>query len=487
MKKIKHLKSIRYIVLLVLALTVLWTGQKEVSADTEQGSITVHLNELGTPKNDVKFSVYRVGSWNGSEGKWTLDESLAGSGVVLDKITNAEELESAAKALIATGSLEAYKTAEGQTDSSGSMLLSGLSWGVYLLEQKSGEDTYGTVAPFLVNIPSFDQDGNRISDLTVTPKAQAPIKEGAGRIEVTKRAGYLDPELLEVVNLIPADAVYYVGIFRDAQGNFPYGTDYIRKIEMKGVSSGTAVFENLPEGTYYIFETDSQGNAYQIDEVQTDNAISWICQLDEGSTQEVKLEGNADTPEGKVGLFNLYYDLPDEYHYQAGVTVKKKVLDEDGDTTDVDDTFYAGIFRDKEGTDLYQVVELVQNGSVSVDVPLGGESGQDPITYYVYETDKDGERIDKDSFDFEVSGEGGAELKEANETVTLTITNKQKPEGSGGSGDSDDSDGSGSSGDSRSSVKTGDNTPIALYIVILAAALAVIIFMIYRKSRKGRK
>lgn len=483
MKRIKHLKTMMCIVLMVMALAVLWTIQKDAVAETELGSITVQLNELGTPKGNVKFAAYRVGDWNGSEGKWELDESLAGTGVVLDKITNAEEMGVAATKIIQESNLEGFKAAEGQTDDTGKMVLSGLQWGVYLLQQKSGEDTYGTVTPFLVNIPTFDEDGNRNSDLSVKPKGEAPIKGGAGRIEVTKRAGYMDPELMEIIDLMPSNAVYYVGIFRDKEGTIPYGTDYIRSISINGVSSGTAVFDNLGEGTYYIFETDSQGNSYKIDEVQSGNPYTWVCQLEEGSTQEIKLDGKAETPAGKVGLYNLYYDLPEGYSFQGSVTIAKKVLNRKKEETTVNDTFYAGIFRDKEGTDLYQVVELTQNGSVTVEVPLGGETGQDPITYYVYETDKDGNRVDEETFDFEVSGEGKVALEKENLSGTVSITNTRKPKESD---DDSGTSGSNSSTQRTSTKKTGDDTPIALYVVILVAALAILVFVVRGRNRKGR-
>lgn len=482
MKRWKYGKTMLCIVMMVMALTVLWTIQKDAVADTEPGSITVQLNELGTPKGNVKFTAYRVGDWNGSEGKWELDNSLAGTGIVLDQLTTADEMEAAARKLIQESNLEQYKAAEGLTSDSGTLVLSGLNWGVYLLQQQSGEDTYGTVNPFLVNMPAFDEKGNQTGNLTVEPKGAAPIKHGAGRIEVTKRAGYLDPELFEVIDLIPTDAVYYVGLFRDKDGAYPYGNDYMRTIHMKGIGTGTAVYENLGEGTYYIFETDSEGNPYKIDEMQQ-GTYSWVCQLEEGSSQEVKLDGKAEAPAGTVGLYNLYYDLPDGYSFMGKINVAKKVLDEDEKVTTTQDTFYAGIFRDKEATDLYQVVELTQNGTVTVEVPLGGENGQDPITYYVYETDQNGKRVDEETFDFEVSGEGKVELKKDNLSGTISLTNTQKPE------DADDdsgTSGSNSSTQRTSTKKTGDDTPIALYVGILVAALAIIVFVVRGRNRKGR-
>ena len=483
MKKIKHLRTIFWAFLMIMALGLPLTLQKDVLA-AEEGSITVKLNNLDTPKNDVGFIAYRVGNWNGSEGKWVLEESLKDTGVELDKLEYATDWDSAALKLASAKGLEKIDSVSGKTDESGIMKLSELPWGMYLLVQNSGESEYGTVSPFLAAIP-YVTDGGRKSDLTVEPKAQAPVKEADGRIEVTKKTGYMDPEALEVVDLIPADAVYYVGIFQDKAGKVPYGTDYIKEIHMKGVGTGTAVFENLQEGTYYIFETDSNGNAYIVDEVQADAPYTWVCQLENGSSQEVTLDGKAETPAGSVAFYNLYYDLPSGFFYQGSINIEKKVI-VDGKQKTVSDTFYAGVFRDKEGTDLYQNIELVQNGTVTVNVPLGGESGDETITYYVYETDKDGNLIDKDSFGYVVSGEGKAKVEQGkmNTDISITNTKKSRSGGSGDSGDKKDSDGS----DKKSNgVKTGDNTPIVFYIGILAAALAVILVLVGNRYLKGRK
>ena len=316
---------------------------------------------------------------------------------------------------------------------------------------------------------------------------------------MTKRVGYLDPELFEIVDLIPEDATYYVGIFRDRQGYIPYGTNYIKSIHMKGISTGTAVFTDLEAGTYYIFETDSKGNVYQPDELQPGEPYSWICQVEDGTTQEITLDGKANTPAGKVGFYNLYYDLPEGYRYKASINIEKKVLNEDEEQTEVNDTFYAGIFRDKEGTDLYQVAELVQNDTVTISVPLGGEEGQEPITYYIFETDKDGNLLDKSTFPYEVSGEDSVDVTKGNLTGDVSLTNvKQETEESTeieeeDGDDSDDSDKSNNSDESKkskkksSSRKTGDDTPITLYVVMLAVALMAVVIMTRSRILKGRK
>ena len=163
------------------------------------------------------------------------------------------------------------------------------------------------------------------------------------------------------------------------------------------------------------------------------------------------------------------------------------------------DTFYAGIFRDKEGTDLYQVAELAQNDTVTISVPRGGEDGQEPITYYIFETDKDGNLLDKSTFPYEVSGEDSVDVTEGNLIGDVSLTNvKQETEESTeieeeDGDDSDNSDGSNNSDNSKkstkksSSRKTGDDTPITLYVVMLAVALMAVVIMTRSQILKGRK
>ena len=493
MKRIKHLKTMMCIALMALALLVLWSVQKDAKAEGEKGSITINLKTIqnskdqDTEKGNVEFAAYKVGSWNGSTGKWELDARLSKTKINLNDLTTADDLEAAATALLEQENLEDLQFEPKKkhvTNEKGYLKFDGLPWGVYLIEQKTGKETYGTVAPLMVTVPYF-VNGTRTADIKLEPKAEGPYINEAGRIVVTKRTGYLDPTLLEVVELIPSNAVYYVGVFKDAQGKKLLGDEYVKEINMKGEPTGTVEFDKLQKGTYYIFETDKNGKAYKIGEQQpvtVDNPYSWVCNLEEGSSQVVSLDGTAESAPGNVGLYNLYYDLPEGYFYQGSITIGKNVFNTKEKQTTVDDTFYAGIFRDAEGKDLYQVVELVQNGTVTVDVPLGGETGQDPITYYVYETDKDGNRLNKNDFEYKITGEGKVNIEQGKLTSSISLTNTKKKAAKDDSDKSDKSDTS----KKTSSKKTGDDTPIAFYVVIFVAALAVLVLMTRSRSLKGR-
>ena len=495
--------------LVLLASGIRMPGQRQaMAAENGPGTLTVQLDDIGTPRGGTGFTAYAVGSLE--EGQWILDESLAGTGVDLNSLTYADEWDAAALKLARAAGDAALEGRSGQTDGAGTLALAGLAAGMYLVVQDSGEDTYGTVSPFLAGLPGRAEDGSAQWAVAVHPKAELPAETDAGRIEVTKRAGYLDPDLLEVIDLIPEDSTYYVGIFQDSRGTVPYGTDYLREIRLQGAGSGTAVFEGLPAGTYYIFETDSAGNAYAVNEVQKQDGYSWACQVEEGSSQEVTLDGKAESPAGTVALYNLYYDMPGGYSYNGNITIEKAVL-ENGVQTTAEETFYAGIFRDPAGTDLYEVTELTQNGSVTVEAPLGGEDGDEDITYYIYETDENGQRLDKSTFGYLVSGEGSVTLTSGRLHGEILLTNTKKeptptptvapttaptvtpttapggttatPGGTGGTGTTPNVQDSGTT--SAASVRTGDDTPILMYVLLAAIALGIALGgAVFLKGRK---
>lgn len=497
MKWQKRLLRITRIFLLVLTLTLPWmlTQQKASAAENNEiGSITIILDELGTPKGNVGFTAYYVGNRDNA-GNWQLTDSLAATGVSLEGLTYADEWDAAALKLVEAAQNGDLSSATGKTDENGNLTFSALNWGMYLIVQNEGSDTYGSVTPFLAGIPYVGDDGIRYNDLTVHPKAKVPA-DAFGRIEVTKRAGNLDDESLEVVDLTPSDTTYYVGLFQDKDGKVPYGADYLHEIRMQGVSTGTTTYENLPAGTYYVFETDSEGNAYVVNEKQTDPFGTWTCKLDDGyTTQMITLDGKADGEPGKIGFYNLYDYFPDGFLYEATLNVTKQVI-VDGEQTTVPDTFHVGIFRDKEATDLVYEEELKQNDQITIEgLALDGENKDQPITYYVYETDGNGNRVDASTFGYIITGEDSVDFRQGNleETVNLVNTKKDEQPAEEPTVTPTETPGNGPSptttpdnrGDGTQPVKTADDTPIAMYLVIVLAAFAVIVISIgYLRGRK---
>lgn len=465
--------------LLLLVLVLPWMIPERVQASTEAGSITINLKDLKTPKGDVIFKAYKVGEWNGAEGSWKLLDCLESTGISLNDLMYASEWDAAAMILSTQSELGTLTSVSGKTDENGVMTFGNLELGMYLVVQE-GESEYGTVSPFLATLP-YTEDGIVKYDMTLQPKAEPPLEDGNGRIVVTKRVGIVDATLLEVVDIIlEEDITYYVGIFKDAQGRIPYGIDYIKEIPMKGLSQGSVTFGNLPAGTYYIFETDEDGNAFQLNDVQEneDNSL-WTCRLDGCETQEVTIDGKSESPAGTIGFYNQYTYLNGYYSYSGIIYISKQVLDDEGEEITVPETFYAGIFYDKDATELCCVVELEQNEMVSVEVPLGGENGDEEITYYVYETDKEGNLIDKKSFGYTVIGEGKVEIRNGSWEDDIAIINMKKSDDTSIKIEKKDTP------EKTNKVRTGDETPIIAYVIMLAAAVfALTVGIIYRRGKK---
>lgn len=360
-----------------------------------------------------------------------------------------------------------------------------------------------------------------VDDIIITPALsgnQYTIENETikGSITVTKRTSVIDENTFDIVAMPVTDATFYVGLFTDAEGTRPYGDDYIRAIHIQDASSGTAVFDELPLGmTYYVFETDANGNALPYRESRTvsaDASGTYYCQGEgeDGGVQAISLALGSETQDASVQLNNVYSGtLPEGFAYESSITITKNVI-KNGSAADTSEVFYAGIFTSEDAAEPYKVVTLKNNGSVTVNVPLGGEDGMEPVTYYIYETDANGNKIDKTSFAYAVGGEGAVSLDTSSTTGTITITNTSKEEltgtetigentssgsdssgdnssGSSGTSDSGSGGSSGSSDTWSSSAKTGDNNRPVLWALFFAAAAAGIIITLRKRGRHVRR
>ena len=334
--------------------------------------------------------------------------------------------------------------------------------------------------------------------VTMTDK-KSDGKEGS--VTVTKKISLVDEDA-NVVEAFAKDYTTYIGIFTDPAGEHPYGGAYLQTVQIHNGSSGSVSFTGLPKGTYYIFETDANGTPIAYDDFQTGDIGSFICTVEDGDAT-VNVKSKSDN---SVTLNNVYYDFPDGFAYNGTINITKNVI-KDGESADVDDTFYAGIFtKDANGTYVLlngMVYELLQNDTITVDVPLGGEDGSEPVTYYVMETDETGTPIDKDVFAYEVSGEGTVSLDKDNLEGAITIVNTvdeeeqitPTPTPSTPSGNTTTTTSGGTTAQVHESdskrvigVKTGDNTPIGAYAAVLViAALAIAGGIFYKKKRKNDK
>lgn len=367
--------------------------------------------------------------------------------------------------------------------------------GTYYLHEKEAPEGYVMAA----DIPFTVENGEPIT-LVMEDMAQT---QAMGQIAVTKRLSTIDESTFDFVALVAADETFYVGLFTDPEGKHPYGEDYVKPIRIQGASSNTVTFDNLPSGTYYVFETLQDGTIIPYGEVQDDNgngvgSFACISDSSNGTAKEITLDFAVENIEGTTELNNVYYgDLPDGFSYQGEISITKSII-KNGAPADSSDTFYAGIFTSETENTPYKVVTLKNNGTVTVEVPLGGETGMDPITYYIYETDANGNKLDKNSFAYSVSGEGTVALDLNNTTGSRTIINTMasSSENTTTINPTDDTkkkktsdktgkDKNSSTGTSRrtTSSKTGDDNRIALYVLFFGAAVVGIVISLWKRKK----
>ena len=283
----------------------------------------------------------------------------------------------------------------------------------YTLSEVSAPSGY-TVAPD----QTFKMEDKDVIEVTMVDYQAS----GSGKVTVTKKVTLANGG--DLLDLIAQDDTFYVNLFTDAAGKYPYKGAAPKAIHLVNASAGSVTFSDLAQGTYYVYETDASGNVINLDQQSVHNGTQFMCTVDGGSNT-VKLDLKAGPKEGVVNLENVFYDIPTGYSYKAEININKQVLKGTSQTT-VDDTFYAGIFtKDDQGVyNLFTVVPLVQNDTVTVEVPLGGKDGTEPINYYILETDADGNILDLDVFEYEVTGEGTVALSKDNLAGNINLVNK---------------------------------------------------------------
>ena len=186
---------------------------------------------------------------------------------------------------------------------------------------------------------------------------------------------------------------YYVTLYSDK--------DCTKKIETKTIAvtagtTGSATFSGLTPGkTYYAVETDKDGTAIS---ANSDSAVKITGYTfdDESSTLGAQAVTLADTANAAKTV-----EITNAYTQNKGSLKITKTAAGAGDVTK---TFYAGIFSDAECTKLIGSAHAIEvkngkTGSVTVtDLPAGE-------TYYIAETDKDGNVLSTSSSELSVGSQ----------------------------------------------------------------------------------
>lgn len=330
-----------------------------------------------------------------------------------------------------------------------------------------------------VSVDGKAVDGNEI----VMKDETTPVGE-EGKLVVSKLVTFQGRN--QAVN-----RTFYVALFSDADCTKKVSN--VKELKCEGAWSAYTVFEHLKNGTYYVAETDEDGNKLE-------------------SSEACKIKGNGTkceiTPTQKTAYAVIENQLlipgDDFLNTLHDLTVTKNVtLDGNPISDKYNGTFYVSLFTDPYYTNRIDDVKAlqIQNGkstSVSfIDLADG--------TYYVAETDKDGNPVENTDFGFDVTynGDIAVSFTEENTDSTLGITNdmnernpeydKYLKEKDDNNGDDDKNKNNTSNHSSNKTTKkgknskTGDYSHILFYAALAAAALVVGSAEMYRRMHRAAR
>ena len=339
---------------------------------------------------------------------------------------------------------------------------------------------------------TINEDGILLIEDSLLEKAKASV-------EVTKSLKETDG------NLMAIDQTFYVALYSDEACE--QRVSEIKEIVFKNNSVSSVKFTNLEVNQkYYVAECNAEGKA------QTKGALA------DGTVYQARFnDGNSVTVTEPNGTQTVYFDnvfvkKPDGFYVEGNLTITKKLVGADGNAKKGNETFYAGIFADENHTTLSDKVsqnivplKLNDTSEVSSVIKVGLEDNE-TTTLYITETDVNGKPVAGTSdFAYKVSVSATSVVFDsANTAATVVITNTE-PEKEKTTEEKEEEEepekettqktmtsqktSQGSSAQTKSvtysttSPKTGDDTPIALYVVLLLAAAAVILTGIKKHNK----
>ena len=339
---------------------------------------------------------------------------------------------------------------------------------------------------------TINEDGILLIEDSLLQKAKASV-------EVTKSLKETDG------NLMAIDQIFYVALYSDEACE--QRVSEVKEIVFKNNSVSSVKFTDLEVNQkYYVAECDAEGKA------QTKGALA------DGTVYQARFnDGNSVTVTEPNGTQTVYFDnvfvkKPDGFYVEGNLTITKKLVGADGNAKKGNETFYAGIFADENHTTLSDKVsqnivplKLNDTSEVSSVIKVGLEDNE-TTTLYIAETDVNGKPVAGTSdFAYKVSvSVTSVVFDSVNTAATVVITNtepekektteekeeKEEPEKETTQKTTTSQKTSqGSSAQTKSvtysttSPKTGDDTPIALYVVLLLAAAAVILTGIKKHNK----
>ena len=307
-------------------------------------------------------------------------------------------------------------------------------------------------------------DGNNIKN---TPRLTS--------VEITKNLKHNS----SFDEFVAKDATFYVALFSDADRTKLVAGP--QELNFRDASKAVTTFNNLPVGkTYYVGETDSEGNILGENEngveVLKVDDTEYIVEIGTSSVYDfnAKVE-TVNNETASVEFDNILNDIPLGYYKQF--TLTKKVVDVEGNPMKYTGSFYVTLFEDEkctkpatmDGKPIMITLNDESEKTVVVETPDFG-------LYYLAETDANGKKVDS-SFKFVPTFSSTTAKITDDADVSIELTNQAKAE------PPVDNSGKDMDGD----VKTGDSTNIMLLLAMMITSIMLGIVILLRARRKEVK
>ena len=373
----------------------------------------------------------------------------------------------------------------------GSVSFSNLEKGTYYLAETdeygnvlSASDIHGTECKIEYS------DGGKVS--VSASSAQAVIKN----VYSSLPKGYRHTATLTITKKLQTASgeaqtdtkTFYAGIYRKKDFS---DTPTVVALDLKNASEASAkrriLLSSSNEVKYYVAEVDKSGKR-----ITDEASFGYTIQVDQ---PEVTLKGGEEkhvtiTNKTRVSKVTLY--------------LTKKVY-EGTSKKAVNETFYAGLFKDPEFTQLYAkpiALQLKNKSEITLKLSLnlGAAAG---AKIYVAEVDENGKVVQagaKFGYDIRVVNATAEFTQEQTEVQSILLNsvysassddNWNKIISRDGNNISGGGIGSGSNGgggaSAKGSVQTGDETPILPYVGGLAAAALVLAVLLVAGRRKRQR
>lgn len=236
-----------------------------VSVDPNQsGSITLHYKHEDEPLSEIHIKLWKAGDVD-ENGNFSLCEPFTNYSVDITNMKDSSDWNQAASALAGYAQSDSLNPdSEGTSDENGKFSFSGIKPGLYLIasENKETADKLYRADPFLISVPSEDDNNKPLYDLDVYPKTDMKYLGGETDVihTVIKKWEGTDSYPESVVIQVLKDSEVYTTQTLNAENDWKYewtwpedGSEW--KVAEKDVPDGYTVAVKEEDDTFTVTNT----------------------------------------------------------------------------------------------------------------------------------------------------------------------------------------------------------------------------------------